>query len=189
MMRSIRAYLASLLVLTGWAARVPALAQAEPRYDSAEMAATLRDMILWPRVAEQISTRIYLTPEIIGSAFSPQSDWGREQLADWTSGWQKALDQILNGLDQRGEMAQALSPAGLKIPVLKSLFNTAPDLAFIDRLMTPLELSMCDQDAEIAECFLVLQLQRTLDGRMALKAIRFVRPDGALLKIPGKVQD
>jgi len=156
---------------------------------SAEMAATLRDMIAWPQVAEQVETRVYLTPAIIGTRFAPQSDWGRQQLAEWAAGWQEAFDRILLGLEQRGELAQALSPAGLKIPLHKNLFKNAPDLALIDRLMTPLELPMCDQDAEIAECFLELQLQSNLDGRMALKAIRFVRPDGSLLRIPGKVQE
>lgn len=167
------------------------MANAAPPFDpvfSAAMAATLRDMIVWPRIAEYLSPRIYLTPEIIGSAFSPQSDWGREQLADWTSGWQKALDQILNGLDHRGEMAEALSPAGLKIPMLSSIFKTAPDLAHIDRLMMLLDLPMCDQDTEIAQCYLVLQLRQDPGARATLKSIRIERPDGVLLEIPGKVQ-
>lgn len=171
----------------------PGLAQTaqspdSPGYSSLEMAATLRDMITLERVARNFREQMFILPSDLENAFKPQSAWGREQQQDYEDRWNEALGTLLSGLRRRGELADALSPNGLRLPVEKSFFEDVPEYMALDKLLHNVDADICEQESSPPNCYIVIHLNALTDQRIALQNLRIVAPDGSLIPIPGKVQ-
>ncbi|MDP1982178.1 MAG: hypothetical protein Q8K23_06515 [Sulfuritalea sp.] len=170
----------------------PVLAQTaqspELGYSSREMAATLRDMLALDRVAHQFRERMFVLPSELENAFRPQSAWGRDQQQDYAGRWDVAFGTLLSGLRRRGELADALSSKGLRLPVEKSLFEDVPEYMALDKLLRNVDANICEQETSPPNCYIVIRLKELSDQRITLINLRIVAPDGSLIPIPGKVQ-
>ncbi|MDP1983719.1 MAG: hypothetical protein Q8K23_14320 [Sulfuritalea sp.] len=153
-----------------------------------EMAATLRDMLVADRLGSELASRMFNTPEALEQAFAPQSAWGRKQMQAHIDVWNSAFATLLAGLNRRGELAQALSPAGLRIPLEPSLLEAAPEYKAIDNLLLFVDTAICDQKNSPPNCYIQLNLGTGKDQRVTLINLRIVASDGSLIAIPGKVQ-
>lgn len=162
--------------------------QSPPGYSSLEMAATLRDMITLERIARNFRVQMFILPSDLENAFKPQSAWGREQQQDYENRWNEALGTLLSGLRRRGELADALSPNGLRLPVEKSFFEDVPEYMALDKLLHNVDADICEQESSPPNCYIVIHLNALTDQRIALQNLRIVAPDGSLIPIPGKVQ-
>lgn len=172
---------------------IPALAQTaqssdSPGYSSLEMAATLRDMLALERVAKSFRERMFVLPSEMENTFRPQSAWGRNQQQDYAGRWDDAIGTLLSGLRRRGELADALSPKGLRLPVEKSLFEDVPEYRALDRLLQNVNADICEEESSPPNCYIVILLKELTDQRITLKNLRIVAPDGSLIPIQGKVQ-
>lgn len=162
--------------------------QSPPGYSSLEMAATLRDMITLERIARNFREQMFILPSDLENAFKPQSAWGREQQQDYEDRWNEALGTLLSGLKRRGELSDALSPNGLRLPIEKSFFEDVPEYMALDKLLHNVDADICEQESSPPNCYIVIHLNALTDQRIALQNLRIVAPDGSLISIPGKVQ-
>lgn len=163
------------------------LADHEAIPDSAEMAATLRDMIELPRVLESYRQRLFITPSEFHEGFAPQSAWGKEQFSEWEKPWRESFAALIVALHDNGRLAQAYTAAGLRMPVQQQYYQ-APEYTAIDRLLYWTSLDMCDDKAEEPDCYLVINLRQDTQGQPSLGNIRVIQPDGKPVEIPGKRQ-
>lgn len=159
-----------------------------PGYSSLEMAATLRDMITLERVANNFRERMFVLPSELENTFRPQSAWGRDQQQEYAGRWDEAFGTLLYGLNRRGELTDALSPNGLRLPVEKSFFEDVPEYMALDKLLHNVDADICEQESSPPNCYIVIRLKELTDQRITLKTLRIVAPDGNLIPIPGKVQ-
>lgn len=157
-------------------------------YSSQEMAATLRDMIAFDRMAKHFRERMFILPSELENAFRPQSAWGRDQQQDYADRWNEAFGTLLSGLRRRDELADALSPKGLRMPVEKSFFEDVPEYMALDRLLNNVDADICEQETSPPNCYIVLHLKELTGQRITLQNLRIVAPNGGLIPIPGKVQ-
>ncbi len=151
-----------------------------------EMSNTLRDILMRDKAYRHFRARLFITPDALEAYFAPQSEWGRKEMAVYREEWNKALGEISQGLRQRGLLEQALSPAGLSVPISQTHIDAIPGLRQVDKLLNFVDLEGCDQDKEPPNCTLVLFLRPGKNGDPELANIRFTDAQGNLLKVPGK---
>lgn len=161
-------------------------ARAADSVDSTEMAATLRDMIALPRVQTAFAARMVVPHEEFAAAFDPQSAWGRNLLDIWAREWRENLDRLALGLKRCGELDAALSPVGVRIPVLDRIAEETPELDAVAGLMNDVQATPCMPESEPARCFIVLRLGRDGMGRVMLRQLRVVDTEGMPMRFPGK---
>lgn len=157
---------------------MPRACAAEYGYDAIEMAATLRDMLWFPRALDSLRTRLFVSTKEIRSALSPQSAWGNKLVSDLVAARQATLDKVTEDLMRYGDLEAALSPAGFRMPVLNRYFRERPEYLAVDRLLFGFsETSNCDQDAEQPNCYLILKLQKDAAGSISVRAITLEHPN------------
>ena len=164
------------------ASRNPPVYSAQAR----EMGNTLRDILMQDEAYRHFKTRLFITPDAMEVYFAPQSEWGRKEMATYREEWNAALSKISQGLRQHGLLAQALSPAGLSVPVSQTQIDAIAGLRQVDKFLNFVDLEGCDQDKEPPNCNLVLFLQPGKNGAPELANIRFTDAQGRRLAVPGK---
>lgn len=95
---------------------------------------------------------------------------------------------MLTGLRQRGDLVQALSPEGVRIPIQKSFLETNGEYKAVDTLLHFVNAHLCDEDSSTPNCYLLLKLKIGSDRGFYLDTVRIVDPDGRRVPIPGKIQ-
>lgn len=165
------------------------LAHADPEapISREEMAATLRDMIFWPRMFDQIRKYTVVSPTELNAAFQPQSQWGRDLVTMRQRAWNDAMHALVTGLKKHGDLDAALSNNGIIIPIQSRTMEQKPEYYTVDDLLHFVNLYMCNHNADQPECFLSIKLAES-GGAYSLEWLRILREDGALVDIPGRVQ-
>lgn len=150
---------------------------AETSHDAKEMAATLRDMLWFPRARASLEPRLFLSAKEFQTTYAPQSAWGRNQLDEWLGERQAAIDQLVENLTRYGDLEAALSPAGFRLPIQKAYIENRKEYVHVDKLLFSFrELDDCDQDAEPPNCYLILKLQKDAAEKMSVRAITLEHP-------------